>query len=86
MSKDVAFGLILHLPDTNNFFDVVDKESIKLKKYPSSEFYDKEIFISDNNTHIETDIVIFATKFNGVDKLVCMFESKPFRHHNTDST
>ncbi|MFS8031752.1 putative flavin-containing monooxygenase [Helianthus anomalus] len=59
--------------------------SIKLKKSPSFEFYEKGIFISDDNTHIEADIVNFATGFNGVDKLAHMFGSKTFRHYIADS-
>ncbi|MFS7911527.1 putative flavin-containing monooxygenase [Helianthus anomalus] len=45
----------------------------------------REIFINDDNVHIEVDIVIFSTGFKGVDKLAHMFESKTFRHYIVDS-
>ncbi|KAJ0432860.1 putative flavin-containing monooxygenase [Helianthus annuus] len=85
LAKDISSGLVLNMPDPDNFFDAVDKGSIKLKKSPSFEFYEKGIFISDDNIHIEADIVIFATGFNGVDKLAHMFESRTFRHYIADS-
>ncbi|KAL9991754.1 putative flavin-containing monooxygenase [Helianthus debilis subsp. tardiflorus] len=64
LAKDISSGLVLKMPDADNFFDAVDKGSIKLKKSPSFEFYEKGIFTTDDNTHIEADIVIFATGFN----------------------
>ncbi|KAK9057884.1 hypothetical protein SSX86_022723 [Deinandra increscens subsp. villosa] len=85
LSKDFSSGLVLYMPDPDNFFEDVEKGSIKLKKSQRFEFYEKGISIGDDNTQIEADIVIYATGFNGVEKLAHMFESKTFHHHITDS-
>ncbi|XP_076919249.1 putative flavin-containing monooxygenase 1 [Bidens hawaiensis] len=94
--NDFSSGLVLYMPYpttsligfvyaiSDNFFDAVDKGSIKLKKSPSFEFYEKGILIGDDNTHIEEGVVIFAIGFNGVDKLERVFESQTFRHYITD--
>lgn len=81
LSKDFSSGLVLHMPDPDDFFNAVKKGSIKLKKSPRFEFYEKGVLIGDDNTQIEADVVIFATGFNGVEKLADMFESPKFRHH-----
>lgn len=72
------------MPDPDHFFDSIDKGSIKLKKSQSFEFYEKGILIGDDKTNIEADVIIFATGFNGVDKLARMFESQTFHHYITD--
>lgn len=86
ISKDVSSGLVNHMPNAHNFFDAIEKGSIKLKKSPSFEFYEKGIFFGDDNTRIEADVVIFATGFDGVQKLASMFESKTFYHNIADPT
>ncbi|KAI3503802.1 hypothetical protein L1887_32253 [Cichorium endivia] len=59
-SKDTRACLITYMPNPEDFFDKVEKGSIKLKKTPNFSFYDGGISIEDDNTRIETDIVIFA--------------------------
>ncbi|KAL4569653.1 hypothetical protein LXL04_025295 [Taraxacum kok-saghyz] len=84
-SKEARSSLIIYLPDSDGFFNAVEKGSIKLKKTPNYSFYENGIQIEEDNTHIEADIVIFATGFKGVEKLKDIFESSTFRHFITDS-
>ncbi|CAI9275761.1 unnamed protein product [Lactuca saligna] len=84
-SKEARSSLIIYLPDSNDFFNALEKGSIKLKKTPSFSFYDNGIVIEKDNAHIETDIVIFATGFKGAEKLKDIFESPTFRHFIADS-
>ncbi|KAI3812086.1 hypothetical protein L1987_16790 [Smallanthus sonchifolius] len=78
LSQDMHSGLIMYLPNPENFFDTVKEGSIKLKKSPSFSFYEKGVLISKDNTKIEADIVIFATGFNGPKKVKDIFESPTF--------
>ncbi|KAI3812124.1 hypothetical protein L1987_16830 [Smallanthus sonchifolius] len=78
--QDVSTGLITYMPNPENFFKAVEKGSIKLKKSQSCRFYDQGILIEEDNTQIETDLVIFATGFDGVGKLKSIFESPTFGH------
>nr|XP_043608378.1 probable flavin-containing monooxygenase 1 [Erigeron canadensis] len=77
LSKDMRSCLILYMPDPDNFFDTVEKGSIKLRKSQSYSFYEKGI-LTDETTQIEADIVIFATGFRGEEKLKNVFESSKF--------
>ncbi|KAJ0635668.1 putative flavin-containing monooxygenase [Helianthus annuus] len=76
--KDTRSCLILYMPEPDNFFDAVEEKSIQLKKSQSFSFYEKGIFIDEDNTQIEAEIVIFATGFRGVEKLKDIFESSTF--------
>lgn len=78
-SKDTRACLITYMPNPDEFFDEVEKGSIKLKKTQSFSFYDNGISIEDDKTRIEADIVIFATGFKGVEKLKNIFESSTFQ-------
>ncbi|KAI3709281.1 hypothetical protein L2E82_39041 [Cichorium intybus] len=78
-SKDARSSVICYIPDADEFFDAVEKGSIKLKKTPTFSFYDKGVMIEDDDTRIEADIVIFATGFKGVEKLGDIFESSTYR-------
>lgn len=66
--KDIRSCKLSYMPDPDNFFDAVEKGSIKLRKSSSLSFYDKGILIDKDNTQIKAEIVIFATGFNGVEK------------------
>ncbi|KAL8267429.1 hypothetical protein R6Q59_004773 [Mikania micrantha] len=79
ISKDTRSCLILYMPDSDNFFEAVEQKCIKLKKSQSFSFYENGIFIDEDNTQIEADLVIFATGFRGEDKLKHIFESSTFR-------
>lgn len=85
ISKDIRSCLFIYILDPEDFFDAVEKGSIKLKKSPSFSFYDKGIMIDEDNTQIESELVIFATGFKGVEKLKNIFESSTFRHFITGS-
>ncbi|GJV42248.1 probable flavin-containing monooxygenase 1 [Tanacetum coccineum] len=79
--------LLVHKPgeDSENFFDELEKGSIKLKKSKNYSFYDQGILIDEDNTKIEADVVIFATGFKGEEKLKSIFESSTFGQFITDS-
>ncbi|KAI3824865.1 hypothetical protein L1987_06337 [Smallanthus sonchifolius] len=78
-SKDIRSCKISYLPNRNDFFDEVEKGSIKLKKSQTFSFYDAGILISDDHsTQIEAQVVIYATGFKGVQKLKDIFESSRF--------
>ncbi|KAJ0779759.1 putative flavin-containing monooxygenase [Helianthus annuus] len=83
--KDMNSGLICYMPDPDNFFDAVKKGSIKLQKTPSFTFSEKGICLKDDDTQIKADVVIFATGFNGVEKIKNIFESPTFGHYIADS-
>lgn len=82
LGKDMASGLVMHIPDPHDFFDALEKGSIKLKKTPTYSMYEKGISIveQEEKTCIEADIVIFSTGFNGVEKVKNIFESPTFGH------
>lgn len=83
--KDTSAGLLAYMPDPDDFFDAVQKGSIKLQKSPRYTFYEKGISIKeDEDTQIEADIVIFATGFDGVGKIKNIFESPKFGHYIAD--
>ena len=84
-SIDARSCLVMYIPDSENFFDELEKGSIKLKKSKNYSFYDQGILIDEDNTKIEADIVIFATGFKGEEKLKNIFESSTFGHFITDS-
>ncbi|XP_035830349.1 probable flavin-containing monooxygenase 1 isoform X2 [Helianthus annuus] len=83
--KDMNSGLICYMPDPDNFFDAVKKGSIKLQKTPSFTFSEKGISLKDDDTQIKADVVIFATGFNGVEKIKNIFESPTFGRYIADS-
>ncbi|KAI3714195.1 hypothetical protein L1987_72791 [Smallanthus sonchifolius] len=78
--QDISSGLITHMPNPENFFEAVENGSIKLKKSQSCSFYEQGILTEEDHTKIETDLVIFATGFDGVVKLKSIFESPKFGH------
>ncbi|KAL8196516.1 hypothetical protein R6Q57_024811 [Mikania cordata] len=78
LSQDLHSGLLMYLPNPKNFIETIENGSIKLKKSQNFSFYDKGVMISEDNTQIEADIVIFATGFNGPKKLKDIFESPAF--------
>nr|XP_043607432.1 probable flavin-containing monooxygenase 1 [Erigeron canadensis] len=80
-SKDTRSCMLSYMPNADDFFDEVEKGCIKLKKSPSFSFYNKGIFIKEDNTQIEAEVVIFATGFKGVGKLKNIFESSTFGHY-----
>ncbi|GJU68524.1 N-oxide-forming dimethylaniline monooxygenase [Tanacetum coccineum] len=84
-SKDTYSCMLSYLPNPDTFFDALEKGSIKMKKSPSYSFYEKGILIDEDKTKIEADIVIFATGFNGVEKLKNIFEQSTFGHFITGS-
>lgn len=77
-SKDTRSCMLAYMPNSDDFFDEVEKGSIMLKKSQTFGFYDKGILIDDDNAQIEADLVIFATGFKGVKKLEDIFESSTF--------
>lgn len=77
-SKDARSCLLAYMPDSDNFFDELEKGSIKLKKSQSYSFYDKGILINEESAQIEADVVIFATGYKGEEKLKHIFESSTF--------
>nr|GEV09396.1 probable flavin-containing monooxygenase 1 [Tanacetum cinerariifolium] len=84
-SVDARSCLVLYIPDSENFFDELEKGSIKLKKSKNYSFYDQGILIDEDNTKIEADVVMFATGFKGEEKLKNIFESSTFGQFITDS-
>ncbi|KAI3824879.1 hypothetical protein L1987_06351 [Smallanthus sonchifolius] len=78
-SKDIRSCKITYLPNRNDFFDEVEKGSIKLKKSQTFSFYNTGILIGDDHsTQIEAEVVIYATGFKGVQKLKDIFEYSRF--------
>ncbi|KAK1437837.1 hypothetical protein QVD17_03637 [Tagetes erecta] len=79
-AKDTRACLICYMPDSDDFFDAVENESIKLKKSTSFNFYENGISVDEDNTRIEAELVIFATGFRGEEKLKNIFDSSTFGH------
>ncbi|KAK1423000.1 hypothetical protein QVD17_18293 [Tagetes erecta] len=77
-SKDTRSCMLSYMPNSDDFFDEVEKGTIMLKKSQTFSFYDNGILIDDDNARIEADVVIFATGFKGVKKLEGVFESSTF--------
>ncbi|KAK9052086.1 hypothetical protein SSX86_028714 [Deinandra increscens subsp. villosa] len=84
-SKDARSCLVLYMPDPDNFFDAVENKSINLKRSQSFSFYENGIYVDGDDTHIEAEIVIFATGFRGEEKLKHIFEQSTFGHFIADS-
>ncbi|WCJ29930.1 Dimethylaniline monooxygenase [N-oxide-forming] 1 [Euphorbia peplus] len=77
-SDDISSCLISILPE--KFYDKVEKGSIVIKNSPSFKFYKKGIIINgESPQYLETDLVIFATGFNGEEKLKNIFSSPVFQ-------
>nr|GEY95794.1 dimethylaniline monooxygenase, N-oxide-forming [Tanacetum cinerariifolium] len=87
LGKDLASGLVMHMPDPYDFFDALEKGSIKLKKTPTYSMYEKGFSIveQEEKTQIEADVVIFSTGFDGVEKVKNIFDSPTFGHFISDS-
>ena len=87
LGEDLASGLVMYMPDSHDFFDALKKGSIKLKKTPTYNMYEKGLSIvkQEEKTQIEADIVIFSTGFNGVEKVKNIFESPTFGHFISDT-
>ncbi|KAI3694281.1 hypothetical protein L1987_77245 [Smallanthus sonchifolius] len=83
--KDTSSGLLAYMPDPDDFFDAVKKGGIKLQKSLNFTIFEKGISIEEDNTQIEADLVIFATGFNGVEKIKNIFDSPIFGHFIADS-
>ncbi|KAL7190019.1 hypothetical protein ACSBR1_039629 [Camellia fascicularis] len=60
-----------------DFYNRVEKGSIKLKKAPSFSFC-KGILVDGDTEAVETDMVILATGFKGVEKLKDILVSPTF--------
>ncbi|XP_071713884.1 probable flavin-containing monooxygenase 1 [Rutidosis leptorrhynchoides] len=75
-SKDARSCLLARLPD--GFFNRVETGSILLKKSPSFSFHKDGILIDGENKPIDTDIVILATGFKGIQKLKNLFTSQDY--------
>ncbi|XP_071693104.1 probable flavin-containing monooxygenase 1 [Rutidosis leptorrhynchoides] len=78
ISKDMRSCLISYIPDSDDFFQKLEKGSIKLQKSQRYNFYEKGISTVEDKMNIEADIVIFATGFRGQEKLKNIFESSTF--------
>ncbi|KAL7168605.1 hypothetical protein ACSBR2_038941 [Camellia fascicularis] len=61
-----------------DFYNRVEKGSIKLKKAPSFSFCKEGILVDGDTEVVETDMVISATGFKGVEKLKDIFVSPTF--------
>ncbi|GJT71554.1 N-oxide-forming dimethylaniline monooxygenase [Tanacetum coccineum] len=87
LGEDMASGLLMHIPDPDDFFDGLKKGSIKLKKTPTYNMYEKGFTIveQEEKTQIEADVAIFSTGFDGVEKVKNIFESPTFGHYISDS-
>lgn len=73
----MASCLIAVLPE--KFYDKVEEGSIVLKPSKSFSFCKNGVIIEDEAAPIETDILIFATGFEGDQKLRDVFMSPLFR-------
>jgi len=69
-----------------DFYNRVEKGSIKLKKAPSFTFCNKGILVDGETEPIETDLVILATGYKGVEKLKDIFASPTFQDFLAGST
>ncbi|CAN1831892.1 Probable flavin-containing monooxygenase 1 [Linum perenne] len=73
--------LWFHKPVPENFYNMVDKGSIKLVKAPSFSFCEEGIVVGYDDQKpivMETDLVILATGYKGEQKLQDVFGSKRF--------
>ncbi|KAI7988070.1 DNA topoisomerase 1 [Camellia lanceoleosa] len=61
-----------------DFYNRVEKGSIKLKKAPSFSFCKEGILVDGDTEAVETDMVILATGFKGVEKLKDILVSPTF--------
>lgn len=77
--KDLTACTIAMTP--NNFFDRVEEGSIVPKRSTALSFYRNGLILGDENTALDTDIVIFATGFKGDQKLQDIFSSPTFKEH-----
>lgn len=72
------------VPD--GFYDNVDKGSIVIKKSPTFCFNKEGLLLEGDPKPLKTDLVIFATGFNGQKKLGDIFASSKFRDYITGSS
>ncbi|XP_059647391.1 probable flavin-containing monooxygenase 1 [Cornus florida] len=82
--KEVSSCLVSTVPE--DFYDRVEKGSIKLKKAPSFSFCEKGLLIDGEAEPLETDMVILATGFKSVQKLKDIFVSPTFQEILAGST
>ncbi|KAL7168642.1 hypothetical protein ACSBR2_038975 [Camellia fascicularis] len=73
--------LISTVPE--DFYNQVEKGSIKLKKTPSFSFYKEGILVDGDTEAVETDMVILATGFEGVEKLKDILDDMVSKHTKT---
>ncbi|KAJ9560706.1 hypothetical protein OSB04_005866 [Centaurea solstitialis] len=77
-SKDLRSGLLSAISE--DFFNRVETGSILLKRSPGFKFYKDGILIDGEIKPTQTDIVILATGFKGIQKLQNIFVSQDFRN------
>lgn len=75
-SKDMRSCLLAIMPE--DFFNRVESGSIVLQKSPGFSFHKDGIMLDGGIKPIQTDIVILATGFKGIQKLKNIFTSQHF--------
>ncbi|KAF7142594.1 hypothetical protein RHSIM_Rhsim05G0048300 [Rhododendron simsii] len=75
--QELSSCLTSTVPD--DFYNRVEKGSIRLKKAPSFSFCKDGILIDGKTETLKADLVILATGFNGVKKLQDIFSSPSFQ-------
>ncbi|KAG5547530.1 hypothetical protein RHGRI_013279 [Rhododendron griersonianum] len=75
--QELSSCLTSTVPD--DFYNRVEKGSIRLKKAPSFSFCKEGILIDGKTETLKADLVILATGFNGVKKLQDIFASPSFQ-------
>ncbi|KAL7168621.1 hypothetical protein ACSBR2_038957 [Camellia fascicularis] len=70
--------LLFDLNRARGLLQSVEKGSIKLKKAPSFSFCKEGILVDGDTETVETDMVILATGFKGVEKLKDILVSPTF--------
>ncbi|GFY89816.1 hypothetical protein Acr_07g0000130 [Actinidia rufa] len=82
--QELSSCLVSTVPE--DFYNRVEKGSIRLKKAASFSFCKEGILIGGENELLKTDIVILATGFGGVEKLKNIFVSPTFQDFIAGST
>ncbi|GJZ20803.1 probable flavin-containing monooxygenase 1, partial [Tanacetum coccineum] len=62
LGKDLASGLVMHMPNPHDFFDALEKGRFTIVE-------------QEEKTQVEAHIVIFSTGYDGVEKVKIIFES-----------
>ena len=82
--QETSSCLISKVPE--DFYNRVEKGSIRLKKAASFSFCKEGILIDGENEPLKTDMVILATGFRGAEKLKNIFVSPTFQDLIAGST